>query len=1094
MRASGRNGHRVVARVIVALTLGTTLFCVTLPGAVAAWDPNPLLLDVGYAKQPISVGAPAHDLMVWSHWRKPYDFGAKGPTLLVRGPYTWPFAFSALEERKGQYYAREPEFVYNDPDCFAFYQDMQGTGESTGLFEVFGTDWKDGYDTIQWLKNTPLEATWWNGRVGSYGMSALCINQYTYAGENVPELLAQYLEMGSPEQYDHVLMQGGQLRYNMISSWTQQFSGSYEYVRDVITQHPRKDAFWDKRSLMDWNWDGAPNTTTGFNRAANVHAAGVHVGGWEDAFCEGAIAGYTAYNYFGAPGAQGHQVLVMGPWGHGFHVGDLPEFPNANNPPESLDDLEQFLFQTEFYFDRGAGDYNSRWTGQEKVYYYVASDPEVSDSQVNKWRGTNAWPVVYPEAHQQWYMLPGVDQWSGRLQLNPPRRHYDQPYCYDPGNPCPTNGGKNLGDTSFDDGSPIGQGITDQRGVNGAYPENNLPDVTHRDDVIAFVSEPLADPYEFVGKVTARLFVQSNCSDTDFVVKLVDVFPDGREMLLNDGTIRACRVNGPESTTWLHPDEVYQLDVDLWSRAWRFQPGHRIKVFVTSSNYPRYQRNPNRAAEIIPLNFTDWTGYNVAENKLVMAPEYPSYLNLPVSSGHLTPPAQPPAPPVMNPITPNPSGTGEVSVTWQASTGAGGYNVYRDTEEITLATIGSLTPTDVGNQLAYSDTGLTDGTYYYAVTAYNMTGYSDPSPCESVVVAGEPPGPPVLAAITPNPSTTGTIALQWQAVPGATNYAIYRHGSPITPANVGGLTPVHQTTGATTVQDAISTNGTYYYAVVATNASGTSDPSTSQAVTVAIPPPPPPPPAPPATPVLSPITPNPSLTGTISLSWQVVLGATTYYLYRDAHPINETRAAALQPIFAGNAAAHTDPGLGNGTYHYAVRAGNAAGNSSLSACRNVTVTVLPPGPPAAPVLAPITPNPCTTGTINLTWQLVPGATSYAVYRHATNITATTVSALVPVRVVTQTTYVDAGLVNGTYFYAVVARNGHGNSTPSGNQAVVVQVSGGSGTHPGSGTTSSGGDAGAPPVGIVIGVTGAVAGTAVVAIVLLRRRGQRKLLW
>ncbi|MBD3350894.1 MAG: hypothetical protein GF364_05350 [Candidatus Lokiarchaeota archaeon] len=368
-----------------------------------AWD-WPFLYPNSPAQNLLSLGNPPATLSTWVFYDE-LDLGQRGPTLIVRNPYTFAAAYQNCEDRKGQNYAREPEFIHGDDDCFVLYQDMRGTGDSNGGFDVFGSDWKDGYDLIQWLKNNAGFETWWyNGKIGSWGGSALGINQFCYAGENIPELIAQYIATASPEQYNHIAMEGGQMRYNLICTWTGGFNGGIEYVRDVVTQHPTKDSWWDKRSLMDLDMQGNINPS-GHNRAQNVHASGVHVGGWDDVFSEGTITGYLEYNYYGSSSAQNHQILYMAPMGHGYPVSEL-SFPNWDSPPSGGDvgDLEEWLFQTEFYFDRGTSSYNSRWTAHDKVYYYVCSDPDISDSNVNKWRTVNSWPVY--NVGQKWYFWP----------------------------------------------------------------------------------------------------------------------------------------------------------------------------------------------------------------------------------------------------------------------------------------------------------------------------------------------------------------------------------------------------------------------------------------------------------------------------------------------------------------------------------------------------------------------------------------------------------------------------------------------------------------------------------------------------------------
>ncbi|MFX0099219.1 MAG: CocE/NonD family hydrolase, partial [Candidatus Hodarchaeota archaeon] len=546
-----------------------------------------------------------------------FDIGERGPTLLIRSPYDISGSASDLVAFN---------FLSRFPSLFVVTQDMRGRYNSEGVDTVFGDDWQDGYDTLQWIKsNTTHDSrytdVWWNnGKIGSWGASALCINQYTYAGEGDTNLVMQYLSVGSPEQYDHIFFQGGQFRYNMIMSWTDaQGAQTHQYAQNTINAHPLKDSWWSKRSL-EMN-----------DRYARVHASGVHFGGWDDPFSQGTVDGFVGYNYNGAPDAQGHQILIMGGIGHGAPVGEIA-WPDATAVP--VGDTEDFLINAELmeiYGARGSAGYESAWAARDKVFYYVYSDPAYYgvDPLACSWRTTNDWPV--PSTPERWYLHKGADQWSGELKLTLPTTSENQTYVYDPNDPCPTNGGNNLFDTSFVDASPIGWGSTDQRGLGSS----GAPGITDRFDVISFSSDNLTSAYEFTGNVKANLYVQSLTPDTDFVAKLIDVFPDGREMLVTDGIVRACRMNGFNTTTWMTPGTTYNLTVDLWSKVWRFQPGHKIKLLVTSSNYPRFQRNPNRAQEIIPIDFG--SNYDPTINMIMMSPSYPSNVELPITDGVSSP-------------------------------------------------------------------------------------------------------------------------------------------------------------------------------------------------------------------------------------------------------------------------------------------------------------------------------------------------------------------------------------------------------------------------------------------------------------------------
>jgi len=185
-------------------------------------------------------------------------------------------------------------------------------------------------------------------------------------------------------------------------------------------------------------------------------------------------------------------------------------------------------------------------------------------------------------------------------------------YRYDPKNPVPTVGGQNLN---------LPKGPMDQRKVES------------RDDVLLFTSEALSEPVEVTGRVRAKLYVSSDCRDTDFTVKLTDVYPDGRSMLLTDGILRTRFRESIERESLLTPGEVYELTVDLWCTSIIFNRGHKVRVAVSSSNYPRFDPNPNTGRPLRADNKTQ-----IATNTLHLSKRYPSRIVMPVYNGPATGP------------------------------------------------------------------------------------------------------------------------------------------------------------------------------------------------------------------------------------------------------------------------------------------------------------------------------------------------------------------------------------------------------------------------------------------------------------------------
>jgi uncharacterized protein len=437
-------------------------------------------------------------------------------------------------------------------------QDMRGRFASEGVDTVFQSDHTDGPDTLAWIANQ----TWSNGKVATFGGSALGITQYMTAGANPSQLACQYIQVATPDMYQHAMFPGGEFRKNLVEEWLK--SQGSTYILPELWAHENYTMdYWTNVSLED-KWD-------------QVNVPAIHIGGWYDIFTQGTIEGFLGYQHQGGSGAQGKSKLIIGPWTHGG--AGITTQGEITYPANSLDNFSQPLFwqMVNEYTMNGPTDYDS-WPA---VTYYVMSDVNDSNASGNEWRYANDWPL--PSIERAWYL-----QTDGSLQTTTPAEDGQFTYSYDPTNPVPTIGGGNLN---------IPAGPYDQRPVE------------NRSDVLIFTSPVLPEPYEATGAIIARLFVSSDCPDTDFTVKLTDVYPDGRSMLIADGILRMRNRNGFDHWELMEPGAVYQVDVDLWSTSYVWNTGHKIRIAISSSNYPRCLNNPN-TAEGIYKNTT----YSVAQN------------------------------------------------------------------------------------------------------------------------------------------------------------------------------------------------------------------------------------------------------------------------------------------------------------------------------------------------------------------------------------------------------------------------------------------------------------------------------------------------
>ncbi|MCX7704027.1 MAG: CocE/NonD family hydrolase, partial [Planctomycetota bacterium] len=348
---------------------------------------------------------------------------------------------------------------------------------------------------------------------------------------------------------------------------------------DMIREHPSYDDFWRQ---MDSS-----------TRAEKMNVPAVNIGGWFDTFCQGSIDSFLMRQERGAEGARGRQVLVMGPWTHGGteeeRIGEffLPE--NARSLP--------LVVMADWFDYHLKGEKNSAEKYPSVIYYVMGAFGE-KDAVGNFWRTAQKWP---PHAA----LTPLYLRKDGKLSFSQPEEEdASASYEYDPKNPCPTIGGRNL---------TIERGPYDQRRIE------------ERKDVLVFSSEVLEHPIEVTGKITAVLYVSSSAVDTDFVVRLCDVYPSGKSVLIADGIIRCRYRNSFERPELMEPGKIYKVEVDLWSTSIIFNKGHRIRVSVTSSNYPRWDANPNTGK-----NSWEETNMVVAKNTLYFDKGHPSYVLLPV--------------------------------------------------------------------------------------------------------------------------------------------------------------------------------------------------------------------------------------------------------------------------------------------------------------------------------------------------------------------------------------------------------------------------------------------------------------------------------
>jgi putative CocE/NonD family hydrolase len=500
------------------------------------------------------------------------DAEGRFPTLLERTPY----------DRKG---ATPDAMILAAAGYAVVIQDTRGRFGSEGEFYPFRHEAQDGHDTIEWAATQP----WSNGRVGMFGGSYVGATQMLAATTTPPHLVAVFPYVTASEYYEGWTYQGGALMEWFASSWTSGLSvdtlrrkaapgkGPLEWVKqEPIATYPLLSLPSPKDLapyFRDW---AAHETDDDYWRAVKVKdhygeiaVKGLHAGGWHDIFLRGTIENYLGLREKAATeDAREGQRLLLGPWAHAptspeGKIGDVV-FGKA-----AVLDMAATIRDWSDYSLKGVA---NRFAGK-RVHLFVMGD--------DIWRDEDEFPLARAK-ETRFFLAPGTSRETGRLADKAPRKAAPSEYDYDPADPVPTLGGR------LCCGDAMSPGPTDQRANES------------RKDVLVFSTPPFARDTEVTGFLSFELFAASSAPDTDFTGLLADVGPDGYARFLTDGILRArYRKSTAGPPVALVPGQVEKYKIDLWATSNVFKVGHRMRLYVSSSNFPRFDRNRNTGAPIL---------------------------------------------------------------------------------------------------------------------------------------------------------------------------------------------------------------------------------------------------------------------------------------------------------------------------------------------------------------------------------------------------------------------------------------------------------------------------------------------------------------
>lgn len=521
------------------------------------------------------------------------DTSKKYPVILTRTPYM------KLSERMlvpAKYFA-ERGYVF-------VAMDVRGRGDSDGTFVPYFNEGLDGYDAIEWCASQQ----WSDGNVGTIGSSYPGCIQWLAALQKPPHLKAMVVRVTPSDPF--VETPTG-LPSPMTLCWLHYVSGRMNQLMEAVDweriyehlplitmderagrrnanwraniEHPKLDDYWQPLCYQ--------------NKFDQIDVPVLHISGWYDDEQIGTPLNYIGMTTQGAtPAARASQRMLMGPWGH--VVNTTSKLGEVDFGPQALIDMRAEELR---WFNRWLKGYtNISVTSEEfPVRIFVMG--------ANEWRDEREWPL----ARTQWtpfYLHSGGSANSrfgdGTLSISKPESEPTDTYQYDPAHPVPF--------------------ITDPTSSQIGGPDDYSA-IERRDDVLVYVTEPLQEEVEVTGPIRVDLFASSSAPDTDFMAKLVDVWPSGFVQRLCDGMVRARFREGMDRPSLIEPGKIYQYSIDCWNTSQTFKAGHRIGLEISSSAFPKYDRNLNTGA---PLGIT--TEMAVAEQRVYHDVEHPSAVVLPI--------------------------------------------------------------------------------------------------------------------------------------------------------------------------------------------------------------------------------------------------------------------------------------------------------------------------------------------------------------------------------------------------------------------------------------------------------------------------------
>jgi putative CocE/NonD family hydrolase len=494
------------------------------------------------------------------------------------------------------------------------FQDVRGRFTSEGEWYTFKHESDDGYDTVEWAAALPFS----NGKVGMFGGSYVGATQMLAAIAAPPHLAGIFPVVTASNYHDGWTYQGGAFEQWFNESWTAGLA------QDTIDRRVRREAnalLWVRKlPLADYPLL-SPGTTEGLapyfldwlehpaydnywkqlsieDHHQKVQVPAYHVAAWYDIFLGGSLRNYAGIKAQGGSEAarRGQRLLVIigGHAGEGRKIGEV-DFGSAANL-----DLNEIMLR---WYDHILKDVQNGVEEEEPVKIFVMGK--------NVWREEEDWPLARARA-TRFYLHSGGQANSlrgdGTLESSAPATEKADAFVYNPEDPAPTVGGPLCCDSSH-----LAPGPRDQRPIEA------------REDVLVYSTQEFKADIEVTGPVSVELYASSSAVETDFTGKLVDVWPNGFAQNLTEGIVRARYRNSQEKAELMNPGQIYKFTLDLWATSNVFLKGHRLRLEISSSNFPRFDRNLNTGEDAARA-----TRAVKATNTIYHDNDHPSALVLPV--------------------------------------------------------------------------------------------------------------------------------------------------------------------------------------------------------------------------------------------------------------------------------------------------------------------------------------------------------------------------------------------------------------------------------------------------------------------------------